>query len=170
MKAITIKQPWASLICEGIKDVENRTWKTNYRGRVLIHASGSHGKRFKVDLTDDQMKSAFSIIAKRCMFENFPFGAIIGSVEIVDCVRDHASVWAEKGVWNWVLANAVLFPESIPCKGKLSFWDYPSIPEPEFDEDGHKVCMCTMNVEEKAQVITMIDHFECRYCGGRWYK
>jgi len=39
MKCITIKQPWASLICEGIKNVENRTWKTKVRGRVLIHAS-----------------------------------------------------------------------------------------------------------------------------------
>ena len=38
MKAITIKQPWASLIVEGIKDIENRTWKTSFRGRVLIHA------------------------------------------------------------------------------------------------------------------------------------
>ena len=37
-KALTIKQPYASLIVEGIKDIENRTWKTNYRGRILIHA------------------------------------------------------------------------------------------------------------------------------------
>ena len=39
MKTITIKQPWAQFIAEGIKDIENRTWKTNFRGRVLIHAS-----------------------------------------------------------------------------------------------------------------------------------
>ena len=39
MKAITIKQPWASLIAAGLKDIENRTWKTNFRGRVLIHAA-----------------------------------------------------------------------------------------------------------------------------------
>lgn len=44
MKAITIKQPWASLIVVGIKDVENRTWKTNFRGRVLIHASAKADK------------------------------------------------------------------------------------------------------------------------------
>ena len=41
MKAISVKQPWASLIISGIKDIENRKWKTNYRGRVLIHASNS---------------------------------------------------------------------------------------------------------------------------------
>lgn len=39
MKTITVKQPWASLIVEGIKDIENRTWKTNFRGRVLVHAA-----------------------------------------------------------------------------------------------------------------------------------
>ena len=39
MKALSIKQPWASLIAHGIKDIENRTWKTNFRGRIYIHAS-----------------------------------------------------------------------------------------------------------------------------------
>ena len=39
MKVITIKQPWASLIVSGLKNIENRTWKTNFRGRVLIHAA-----------------------------------------------------------------------------------------------------------------------------------
>lgn len=170
MKTITIKQPWASLIVHGIKDVENRTWKTNFRGKVLIHAAGSHGKRFKIDLTDEQAEAAFFTIAKECMFGSLPFGAIIGSVEIVDCVQNHPSVWAEKGVWNWVLANPILFLEPIPCKGKLSFWDYSGIPEPEFDEYGHRICMCTMNIKEENQVVRMIDHFECRYCGGRWYK
>ena len=39
MKTLSIKQPWASLICEGIKDIENRTWHTKFRGRILIHSS-----------------------------------------------------------------------------------------------------------------------------------
>ncbi len=38
MKAITIKQPFASLIAEGLKTYEFRTWKTSYRGKILIHA------------------------------------------------------------------------------------------------------------------------------------
>lgn len=52
MKAISIKQTWASLIAHGIKDIENRTWRypRKYLGqRVPIHASGSHGKKFKVN-------------------------------------------------------------------------------------------------------------------------
>ena len=43
MKAITIRQPWASLIVHGIKDIENRSWQTNFRGRVLIHSSVKGG-------------------------------------------------------------------------------------------------------------------------------
>lgn len=39
MKALTVKQPWAGLIIAGGKDIENRTWRTSYRGRVLIHAA-----------------------------------------------------------------------------------------------------------------------------------
>lgn len=130
MKALTIKQPWASLIVHGIKDIENRTWRTNFRGRVLIHAAGSHGRKFSVDLTDAQMKAAFGTIAKETMFGHLPFGAIIGSVEIVGCVLNHPSIWAEKGVYNWVLANPIIYEKPIEnVKGKLSFWDYPGLEE-----------------------------------------
>ena len=38
MKALSVRQPWAELIVAGLKDVENRTWRTDYRGPVLIHA------------------------------------------------------------------------------------------------------------------------------------
>lgn len=142
MKAISIKQPWASLIVHGIKDIENRTWACpkKYIGqRVLIHASGSHGKKFKVNLTNEQIKVAFATIAEGCMLGNLPFGSIIGSVQIVGCVINHPSVWAERSkgvspgghvtdekepiIYNWVLANPILFKEPIPAKGKLSFWE-----------------------------------------------
>lgn len=152
MKAITIKQPWASLIVHGIKDIENRTWTCpkKYIGqRVLIHASGSHGRKFNVNLTDEQTKAAFATIAKECMFGSLPFGSIIGSVEIVDCVINHPSIWAEKTenytvgmnpklheditgkkvIYNWVLANPILFKKHIPAKGKLSFWEYDGLTE-----------------------------------------
>ncbi len=120
MKAITIKQPWASLIVSGLKDIENRTWKTNFRGRVLIHAGKSREKQYfipKQAIAKDEVDAIIS--------SELPQGAIIGSVEIVDCVRNHPSQWAEKGVWNWVLANPVMFDKPITgVKGKLSFWEY----------------------------------------------
>ena len=145
MKAITIKQPWASLIIEGIKDIENRTWPTKFRGRVLIHAG--------MDKTlMNVIPSSFLSVDQIDLIKNVKFspkewdlyGVIIGSVEIVDCVVNHESIWAEKSldcndcpdvgaccdgkcphiIYNWVLANPIKFPEPIPAKGKLSFWEY----------------------------------------------
>lgn len=105
MKAITVKQPWASLICDGIKDVENRTWKTKFRGRVLIHASSQYDKRHRdmsLLFTSEQWKYMYekkgNFLLNRCLFLSFPLSQIIGSVEIVDCVINHDSIWAEKSV------------------------------------------------------------------------
>lgn len=127
MKAISIKQPWASLIAHGIKDIENRTWKCpqKYIGqRVLIHASS--GKRifeFSNKQKDKLIENKFSHFM--CEHYDYPRGAIIGSVVIADCVQNHPSVWAIKGCWNWVLKDAVLFDNPIMnVKGKLGFWEY----------------------------------------------
>lgn len=134
MKAITIKQPWASLIVSGLKDIENRTWKTNFRGRVLIHAGMKADNHWSasVPVCDKVDKFLREISKGGTDWSNYHFGAIIGSVEIVDCVQNHPSLWAEKGVWNWVLSNPIMFPEPIAdVKGKLSFWDYDGeLPQP----------------------------------------
>lgn len=110
MKALTVRQPWASLIVAGIKNVENRTWRTNYRGKLGIHA-GSHVDRDALDqyghlLNDDP-----------------PLGALIGSVTLVDCVQDSRSRWADPGMWHWVLEDAkkLVRPRWMP--GKLGIWD-----------------------------------------------
>lgn len=129
MKAITIKQPWASLIAHGIKDIENRNWRTNFRGRVLIHSSAKGDIANFGCLQPNQRLKVLNTPMSRIGFNDLPFGFIIGSVEIVDCVQNYASVWADKGVYNWVLSNAVLFSEPIPAKGKLSFWDFDGLKE-----------------------------------------
>jgi hypothetical protein len=147
MKVISIKQPWASLIVEGVKPIENRTWPTRFRGRVLIHA-GIENLLKKCEFIDDLLtvNQIIEVATKNkdtnifgCRLNT---GAIIGSVEIVDCVQNHSSVWAEhkatvqkkiKGenvlvevpVYNWVLDKPVLFDKPIEnVKGKLSFWEY----------------------------------------------
>ena len=126
-KVLTDKQPYAWLICAGIKPIENRSWKCpqKYIGeRVLIHASGHRGKKFDISLTDEQMIAAFGSIANKAMNDKFEFGAILGSVIIADCVQNHPSIWAEKECWNWVLKDPILFDEPIlNVKGKLGFWD-----------------------------------------------
>ena len=148
-KVLSVKQPWAHLICSGIKDIENRTWKCpqKYIGqRVLIHSSGTAAKEPYMLFNDDQAEQ----IGDRIMDVVASYhtrSAIIGSVEIVDCVINHSSIWAERAkkdpwyeyihsksqearqVYNWVLANPILFDKPIlNVKGKLGFWDY-DLPE-----------------------------------------
>ena len=125
MKAITIKQPWASLIVYGIKEIENRNWRTNFRGRILIHSSAKGDIAKFGCLQPNQRLKVLNTPISRICFNDLPFGSIIGSVEIVDCVQNHPSIWADKGVYNWVLANPILFKKTFEnVKGKLSFWDY----------------------------------------------
>lgn len=129
MKAISIKQPFASLIAHGIKDVENRSWKCpdQYIGqRVLIHASGmplSYNSFYDSVLTHKQLLSLPP--NKDWADFNFCVGAIIGSVVIAGCVKDYQSVWAIQGCWHWILKDAVLFENPIEgVKGKLRFWNF----------------------------------------------
>ncbi len=124
MKAISVKQPWASLIVSGLKDVENRTWPTKFRGRILIHASKNPVPGKWNALNSRQIKKILdhNISIADC---KLPYSAIIGCVDIVDCVKDYPSVWAESGAWNWVLKNPVYFQFPIfNVNGKLSLWNF----------------------------------------------
>ena len=159
MKAVSIKQPWASLIAHGIKDIENRTWRTHFRGRIYIHASVKSAGNTAYLLNKDQDNFfAYNTENYKTFESNLPYSAIIGEVDIIDCVINHPSVWAEKTkeeheipfcrdcadhdgicphdniscdkdrikpIYNWVLANPVLYDKPIlNVKGKLSFWDF----------------------------------------------
>lgn len=104
-RALTIRQPWATLIASGAKDVENRSWATSFRGRIAVHAGAA---------TD---RAAGIGTPREC-----PNSVIVGTVEIAGCIRDYASPWAEDGCWHWVLRDPVAFAEPVPCKGKLGLW------------------------------------------------
>lgn len=72
MKAITLKQPWATLIAEGLKEYEFRSWKINYRGEILIHAGKTVDKeameRFKhLDLEYPKSRIVARVIIKDCI-------------------------------------------------------------------------------------------------------
>lgn len=128
MRALSIIQPWASLIATGIKDIENRTWRTNYRGEFLIHASAKRLPAGWTALTSEQYAAATRLVnpyGKENDVKQLPVSAIIGKARLVDCVLNHPSVWAEKGVWNWVLADVQLFSTPIlNVKGRLGFWEF----------------------------------------------
>jgi len=139
MKALSIRQPWASLILKARKDVENRCWPTKYRGRILIHAAKG--------MTREEHEDAiyFAVHAIRAgepggtahtttlrelgfAFEDLPRGGIIGSVEIVDCVSSSSSPWFV-GEFGFLLRDPRPLPFR-PWKGQLSFFDVP-------DEESH---------------------------------
>jgi len=131
-KALSIKNPWAYLIAMGIKDVENRSWKTHFRGRIYIHAS-LKPDRMMHD-ADGYSKEQWNILMSKEIDTLFLYtknpikSAIIGEVDIVGCVKNHSSIWAHKNpdMWHWILESPVMYQVPIfDVKGAQSFWKYP---------------------------------------------
>lgn len=123
MKVLTIKQPWAVLIIDGYKKYEFRSWKTNYRGKILIHAGMGSEKEMLLKVEDYHL--------------TYHHGAIIGEADVVDCIlvddffdqqlrqldpiiygNDHT------GLYAWKLENIKKYDEAISIKGKLGLWNY----------------------------------------------
>jgi hypothetical protein len=128
MKALSLRQPWAFLYCTH-KDIENRTWPTKIRGRVLIHASHSRD-----DMTDDVIHNAMSRLnayellyfTRHFDHRQVAFGALIGEVDIIDCVTESDSPWFDgPPYYGFVRADPVLYAKPIPYKGRLGFFDVP---------------------------------------------
>ena len=110
MKALTIRQPWAEAILSLGKDVENRSWPTRYRGLLLIHAGAKR---------DDALCDALGLNPRV-----LTYGAIVGTVELVDCVRVANSKWAEPDQWHWVLRNAKRLDSPVICRGAQGLWNF----------------------------------------------
>ncbi len=120
MKAISVQQPWAWLIVNGYKPVENRTWASRFRGRVLIHAEQRWGSEQLADLLF--VRRAFPEIT---LPRVFPRGGIVGSATIVDCVTEMDGPWF-RGPHGFVLRDARAYPALIPVKGALGLFDVPA--------------------------------------------
>lgn len=123
MKAISIRQPWAWMILHGGKDIENREWFTNVRGRVLVHASKGMTHAEWEDAWEFASGSGASpkALEARLTFDNIERGGIVGSVEIVDCVTISRSRWF-CGRYGFVLRNPIVLPFR-PCQGALGFFE-----------------------------------------------
>ena len=115
LPAISIRQPWAWLIVNGHKDIENRIWEPKLRGRVLIHAGKS-----KSDTTPEALAHIKRRYHVANLPESFDTGGIVGLAEITDCVSRHRSKWFH-GPFGWTLANARRLPFK-PCNGQLKFF------------------------------------------------
>ena len=120
MKALSIRQPWAWLILNRGKDIENRVWKTQFRGPVLIHAAKG--------MTFDEYHEAARFVRVNVHpgislppFDSLPRGGIVGRAEITGCVDDSCSPWFV-GPWGFMLEKPETLPFK-PCKGSLKFFD-----------------------------------------------
>ncbi len=128
MKVISIKEPFATLIRNGDKKIETRSWKTNYRGELFIHASGKNiAKEF---LINDYVVSLIDGL-------NMNYGNIICRGNLVDCVymdekflnsikedeKEFKLGLYELGRYAWIFENVEpIYP--IPAKGQLNIWNY----------------------------------------------
>jgi len=135
MKALSIKQPWASLIVLGYKDIENRTWPlpSYMKGqRIYIHASSTPDRISNVDLL--RLREILSVETwvsvremlydKRGRKRPWPLGSIVGEVTIVDCIThsDNDRDWFT-GPYGFILADPESYEKPIPYRGRLGFFE-----------------------------------------------
>lgn len=145
MKAITIHQPWATLIALGEKRFETRSWATKYRGPLAIHA-GKH-----IDREACKRSPIVETLYKHgiVLFDDLPTGAIVATCTLSDCLRvehvdhdarrvlvfsegklfggikdnEYSFGWYEPGRYAWDLQNVNQI-EHIPTKGKQGLWNW----------------------------------------------
>lgn len=122
MKVLTLKQPWATLVSEGIKEYEFRSWKTNYRSKVLIHAGAGIDKKEMERFKDLNLK--------------YPSKRIIAEVEIEDCLelddKLNQKIISENNIaygskirtgYAWKLKNVKKIKSNKEINGKLGLWN-----------------------------------------------
>lgn len=137
MKALSIKQPWAWLICAGIKDIENRDWfigrKPALGGyfkdrvielpqRIYVHA-GKTPEKYTEELIQYLGERGVAVISTLMLYsDQIARGAIIGEVTITDCVTKSDSRWFV-GKYGFVLTEPELYDKPIPYRGQLGFFE-----------------------------------------------
>lgn len=125
MKALSIRQPWAWLIVNGHKDIENRTWPTQRRGPILIHAGKAMTQTEYEDVcrfleSKDCLRHLNAILPVPVDLER---GGIVGQAEITGCVNDHPSPWF-MGEYGFLVRNAKPLPFR-RLTGSLGFFEVP---------------------------------------------
>ena len=126
MKVLSIKEPFATLIKDGVKIYETRSWKTNYRGELYIHATKTYSKSVNVDSALKYLKTDINP------------GYILCKCRLIDCIfmddefikyikeetneNDYGRY--EVGRYAWQLEVLEVLDDPIFAKGKLGIWNY----------------------------------------------
>jgi hypothetical protein len=116
MKALSIRQPWAWLIVNGFKDVENRTWPTKFRGRICVQA----GQKVVSQDFPAQLAHLQSIGIDLPI--DLPRGAIVGEVTILDCITMSYSPWY-CGPYGFLLSDPIAYERPLPYRGRLGLFE-----------------------------------------------
>jgi hypothetical protein len=145
MKAITLTQPWATLVALGVKRLETRSWKTAHRGPLAIHAAAGFPKECQVLCYQETFAEALLLAGIKDTGQ-LPLGAVLAVVNLQGCYQmgtfeapDAATLfkWAKvpmhpefafgdysEGRWAWLLEDLTRLPEPVPVKGALSLWEW----------------------------------------------
>ncbi|WNS41775.1 ASCH domain-containing protein [Paenibacillus sp. MMS20-IR301] len=136
MKCLTIRQPWATLIALGEKQIETRSWRTAYRGELAIHAG------IQVDKEICRSEPYLSVLARHgYTADNLPAGKILATGRLADCCEVTSDLAMQgwpggneyvfgdyaEGRFAWKLEEISLLAEPVSAKGRLGFWEFPGI-------------------------------------------
>ncbi|OPX87759.1 MAG: ASCH domain protein [Pelotomaculum sp. PtaB.Bin104] len=147
--ALTLWQPWASLVAVGAKKIETRSWSTSYRGPLAIHAAKTFTREARTLCLEESFQAMLynaGINSKNKL--PLRFGSILCICRLVDCVKveqtDGLMAWLERGYvandyeysfgdytpgrYAWILNDVRRLPEPIPAKGRQGLW-YWEVPE-----------------------------------------
>lgn len=155
MKALTLTQPWATLVAIGAKRIETRSWRTSYRGRLAIHAAKGFPKWAREFTVEPVCYEAVRFHCSRLGiderfngFPAYPVGAVIATCSLVNCVpveevdsasglfsvtleplteQERAFGDYSEGRYAWILEDVRRLPQPISAKGALSLWDWSPI-------------------------------------------
>jgi len=136
MKALTIIEPWASLIAVGAKKIETRSWRTNYRGPLAIHAGKTNRPEFLILAWQEPFYSALKplhVNGHRAII-GYHFGCVIAIAQLVDCVEvraDNVPPGPERyfgdyrrGRYMWILRDVKRLEKPIPTRGHQGLWEW----------------------------------------------
>lgn len=127
MKVLSLTEPWATLIMEKQKFIETRSWKTNYRGELYIHASMTKIKK------DNKYNKLLDLIENK----DLNYGNIVCKCKLIDCIymdekfikeiknnpKEYLCGEYSLGRYAWILSDIEII-NPIPVKGKLGLWNY----------------------------------------------
>lgn len=142
MKAISLWNPWATLIALGAKTIETRSWSTSYRGEIAIHVAACYSQQLRAIAAGEPFYTALRP-GGVYIDPAGVLGMVIATCRLVDCLPIHASgigggIWLDKlpkepersfgdyrpGRFAWILADVKRLAEPVPARGRQRMWNW----------------------------------------------